>query len=288
MKKVCFLSVMIVLIGFGACTPLSRKAALKTEIDTLSYFYGMSRADGVKNHLLMQGVDTAFMDAFYKGFLDGVKHYSPKDLAYEEGKRIAQMISNQWIDGLNQEIFMGDSTYSVNRLAMLHGFIQGVKFGDETRIMQAQSYGYVKMESVKDEFRRQKFANIIVASEKILADNKSKPDVTTTSSGLQYKIITQGDGAIPSERALVKVHYRGTLADGTEFDSSYKNNAPASFRVNGVIKGWSEALQLMPVGSKWELYIPYNLGYDVHGSPPTIPPYATLIFEVELISIESD
>jgi FKBP-type peptidyl-prolyl cis-trans isomerase FklB len=118
-----------------------------------------------------------------------------------------------------------------------------------------------------------------------LAANKAKADVVTLPSGLQYKILKAGAGPKPAATDTVTVNYRGTLIDGTEFDSSYKRGEPASFPVNGVIKGWTEALQLMPVGSKWQLVIPTDLAYGERGGGATIGPNATLIFEVELLSI---
>ncbi len=123
-------------------------------------------------------------------------------------------------------------------------------------------------------------------SEAFLAENKSKPGVQVTASGLQYKILTEGNGPKPASNDTVVVNYRGTLLDGTEFDSSYKRGQPATFRVNGVIKGWSEALQMMPVGSKWQLFIPPDLAYGQRGTP-NIGPEATLIFEVELADIKT-
>lgn len=117
-------------------------------------------------------------------------------------------------------------------------------------------------------------------------ENNSKQDgVVTLESGLQYKIIKAGTGASPKAESKVQVHYRGTLLDGTEFDSSYKRGEPASFPVNGVIPGWTEALQLMKEGAKWQLVIPASLAYAERGAPPMIPPNATLIFDVELLKI---
>jgi FKBP-type peptidyl-prolyl cis-trans isomerase FklB len=120
-----------------------------------------------------------------------------------------------------------------------------------------------------------------------LAANKSKPDVVTLPSGLQYKIITAGTGPKPSATDTVVCNYRGTLLDGKEFDSSAKHNGPATFPVSGVIKGWTEALQLMPVGSKWQLFVPADLAYGDRGAGEDIAPGSTLIFEVELVSIDS-
>jgi len=120
-----------------------------------------------------------------------------------------------------------------------------------------------------------------------LAANKAKADVVTLPSGLQYKILTPGTGPKPTATDSVVCNYRGTLIDGKEFDSSYKRGQPATFPVGGVIKGWTEALQLMPVGSKWQLFVPSDLAYAERGSGPDIGPNATLIFEVELLSIQS-
>jgi FKBP-type peptidyl-prolyl cis-trans isomerase FklB len=122
--------------------------------------------------------------------------------------------------------------------------------------------------------------------EAFLAANATKEGVVTLPSGLQYKVITPGSGASPKASDTVTVHYRGRLIDGTEFDSSYKRNEPTSFPVGGVIPGWTEALQLMKVGAKWELYIPAKIAYGDRGAGGVIPPGATLIFEVELLSIK--
>jgi FKBP-type peptidyl-prolyl cis-trans isomerase len=120
-----------------------------------------------------------------------------------------------------------------------------------------------------------------------LTANKSKEGVVMLPSGLQYKILTAGSGPKPTASDTVVCNYRGTLISGAEFDSSYKRGQPASFPVNGVIKGWTEALQLMPVGSKWQLFVPSELGYGDRGAGADIGPGATLIFEVELLSIQS-
>ena len=122
--------------------------------------------------------------------------------------------------------------------------------------------------------------------EAFLAENKKKEGVKTTGSGLQYKVITAGNGPMPKDTDTVSVNYRGTLIDGSEFDSSYKRGEPVSFPVNGVIKGWTEALRLMKVGSKWQLFIPSNIAYGERGAGGQIGPNATLIFEVELLSIK--
>lgn len=123
------------------------------------------------------------------------------------------------------------------------------------------------------------------AGEQFLAENAKRENIQITESGLQYEILETGTGDIPAASATVRTHYAGTLIDGTEFDSSYKRGEPAEFPVNGVIAGWTEALQLMPVGSKWKLYIPYGLAYGDRGAGGAIGPYQALIFDIELIAI---
>jgi FKBP-type peptidyl-prolyl cis-trans isomerase FklB len=122
--------------------------------------------------------------------------------------------------------------------------------------------------------------------EAFLKENAQKPGIKTTASGLQYRVVSTGTGPLPKLTDTVKVHYRGTLLDGTEFDSSYKRNQPAVFPLNGVIKGWTEALQLMKVGSKWQIFLPASLAYGEQGAGQVIGPNSTLIFDVELLGIE--
>jgi FKBP-type peptidyl-prolyl cis-trans isomerase FklB len=137
----------------------------------------------------------------------------------------------------------------------------------------------------QEELNKTKFKDYIDQNEAYLASNKAKAGVTVTASGLQYEVIKMGDGPKPTAQNTVKVHYVGTLIDGTEFDSSVKRNQPAQFPVSGVIPGWTEALQLMPVGSKFNLVIPQSLAYGAKGAGEVIKPFSTLIFQVELLEI---
>lgn len=136
-----------------------------------------------------------------------------------------------------------------------------------------------------DAVRQERQKALAAEGQKFLEENQKKEGVNLTESGLQFRVLTQGEGAIPARTDHVRVHYTGKLVDGTVFDSSVQRGEPAEFPVNGVIAGWIEALTLMPVGSKWELAIPYNLAYGERGAGASIPPFSTLIFEVELLEI---
>ena len=143
-----------------------------------------------------------------------------------------------------------------------------------------------RMFAVQQERLKEVSARNLEEGTAFMAQNAKKDGVKTLPSGLQYKVIKEGKGKMPKAEDTVTVNYRGTFMDGTEFDSSYKRGEPVTFQVNGVIKGWTEALQLMKEGSKWELFIPSDLAYGERGAGQTIPPNSTLIFEVELISVQ--
>ncbi|ARD40154.1 peptidylprolyl isomerase [Edwardsiella ictaluri] len=136
-----------------------------------------------------------------------------------------------------------------------------------------------------DAVRREQQKALAEAGERFLAENAQQNDVTVTESGLQFKVLKQGEGVIPSRQDKVRVHYTGRLVDGTVFDSSEQRGEPAEFPVGGVIAGWIEALSMMPVGSRWQLYIPHQLAYGERGAGAAIAPYSALIFDVELLDI---
>lgn len=289
MKKVSIFMAIAAAASLASCTAQAPKANLKTDIDSLSYSIGMAQTQGLKGYLTGRlDVDTAYMAEFIKGLNEGANKTSKKDIAYMAGLQIGQQISNQMMKGINQELFAGDSTKTISKDNFLAGFIAGtLEKGGAMTMEAAQEYTRTAMETIKAKAMEEKYADNKAAGEKFLAENKAKDGVKTTESGLQYKVITEGKGEIPADTCKVKVNYKGTLIDGTEFDSSYKRNEPATFRANQVIKGWTEALTMMPVGSKWELYIPQELAYGSRESGQ-IKPFSTLIFEVELVGIEKD
>ena len=221
MKKVTFIMALAVGAGLASCTAQSPKANLKTDVDSLSYAIGMARTEGLTQYLMQQGVDTTQMAEFIKGFNEGAAKTSKKDVAYMTGMQIGQMVGKQWVEGFNQQIFGGDSTQTISRENLLAGFIAGIT--DKSNVMTkeaATAYMRDGMEAIKEKALAVKYADNKAAGEKFLAENKTKEGVKTTPSGLQYKVITEGKGEIPADTCKVKVNYKGTLIDGTEFDLS--------------------------------------------------------------------
>lgn len=208
---------------------------------------------------------------------DRVELKSPKDsLSYSIGMNVGQNLKMQGFD-VNTAIVargMNDILDSIPTL-ITEDQAQAILMSSQQQMMEKQQE-VVKMQAEKSKTEGEIF----------LTENKKKEGVVTLPSGLQYRIITKGTGKKPSATDTVTVHYRGTLIDGTEFDSSIKRGQPATFALNAVIKGWTEGLQQMPMGSKYNLYIPPELAYGDRGAGNVIPPNSALIFEVELISIK--
>ncbi|MCL2510900.1 MAG: FKBP-type peptidyl-prolyl cis-trans isomerase [Bacteroidales bacterium] len=203
------------------------------------------------------------------------------------GLQIGQQFGSQTLDQFSQKIFGIEATERLDKNNFIAGFTAGATKDDVIMDMNfAGEYLDNKLEELETKRMEKEFAFNKIAGVAFLEDNKTKEGVVVLPSGLQYKIIKAGKGAIPALNDRVKVHYRGTLIDGTEFDSSYKRDEPAGFSLFGVIPGWTEALAMMPVGSKWMLYIPYELAYGNQQKGQLIAPFSALIFEVELLEIE--
>jgi FKBP-type peptidyl-prolyl cis-trans isomerase FklB len=287
MKKIVLFAAIAAAVGFASCTAQAPKANLKNEVDTLSYMMGVNNTQGLNDFLVgRMGVDLNDMDAFLEGFIEASTKTSKKDKAYMAGLQIGQQVAVDMFEGINQQIFGGDSLQSLNKADFLAGFIAAVKGNAAFTLDSARVYVETHADAIKAKALESRYGENKAAGEAFLAENAKKEGVVTTESGLQYKVIKEGKGEVPTATSTVKVNYKGTLIDGTEFDSSYKRNEPTTFRANQVIKGWTEALTMMPVGSKWELYIPYNLAYGSRETGGDIKPFSTLIFEVELLEIE--
>lgn len=231
------------------------------------------------------------LNQFIKGLTEAIdlEEKSP----YANGLSIGVQFSQMMLPQFNEMLFGSDSTKSVNKDQVLAGIISALK-NQELAISKMDANGMVQTAAEKAQAEQQmrqeedlkvQHQESIAAGDAFMAENGAKEGVVTLPSGLQYEIIRAGNGPMPTETDRVKVHYHGTLIDGTVFDSSVDRGEPATFGVTQVIAGWTEALKLMPVGSKWRLYVPYDLAYG-SADRGTIKPFSNLIFDVELLAIE--
>lgn len=192
--------------------------------------------------------------------------------SYGIGLQVGQQLKESGLQDLQPE-------------ALLAGLTDSLQGNTPQVAVEAVHRALREIHERADVIRREQQKEQAATGEAFLADNASKEGVSVTESGLQFKVLKKGDGPIPAQKDQVRVHYTGRLIDGTVFDSSVERGQPAEFPVNGVIAGWVEALSMMPVGSKWQLYIPYNLAYGERGAGASIPPFSALIFDVELLAI---
>lgn len=192
--------------------------------------------------------------------------------SYGIGLQVGQQLNESGLEGLQPE-------------ALLAGLRDAMEGSAPAVPVEAVHRALREIHERADAVRREQQKGLAEAGQKFLEENAKNDDVTVTESGLQFKVLEKGEGTIPARQDQVRVHYTGRLVDGTVFDSSVERGQPAEFPVNGVIPGWIEALTMMPVGSKWQLYIPHNLAYGERGAGAAIPPYSALVFDVELLEI---
>lgn len=258
---------------------------LASSSDSVSYAAGMTMTNGLVPFLLQQKMDTTLMGEFVRSFMENVKRGDdPKMKAYVIGMSIAQQVSERMLPGMKQEF--ENTPDSILADLFYRGFTDAL-MKDTTIFTQSKAEDYFTEKQKADKAIREEklYGANRDAGKKFLEENAQKEGVITLPSGLQYKVLVKGEGEVPTRSDKVKVHYEGRLLDGTVFDSSYKRNEPSEFTPTQVIKGWTEALTMMPVGSKWQLYIPYELAYGERGAGEDIKPYSTLIFDVELLDI---
>lgn len=255
---------------------------LKNGSDSLSYAAGIAFTNGLTEYLKQaHNLDETYMPDFIRGLNDMLKDGNdPKMKAYAAGMEIAGRLSGTMIEKYKKEFAENNDT--IVNTVLYRGFNDAL-LKDTTIFDMKGAEKLLADKSEANKARKEKSYQAI--EKKFLDENAAKEGVITTPSGLQYKIIEKGTGDIPKSTDEVIVHYEGRLLDGTVFDASRKHgDKPLQFRANQVIKGWTEALTMMPVGSKWQLFIPYRLGYGERAAGQ-IKPYSTLIFDVELIGI---
>ena len=294
MKKILFVALAVMAsASFSTIEAKSKKkkkeqntvvpVQLNSSSDSLSYAAGISFTNGLIAYMVkQQGVDTAYMADFIAGFKDAVSAgLVPQQKARIAGIDIAGQVMNRMLPGMKREFT--NTPDSIVDDIFYRGFTDALQ-NDTTILKMADAEALFNAKQQSNKEAKNKASRD--AGQKFLSENKGKEGVITLPSGLQYKVLKQGDGIVPQRTDKVNVHYEGRLIDGTVFDASTKHGTqPASFRADQVIKGWTEALTMMPIGSKWQLYIPYQLAYGERGSG-NIPPYAALIFDVELIGID--
>ena len=289
MKKLTFVATMAIAAAiFTSCGNGTPKANLKSDIDSMSYAMGITQTQGLNEYLVERlGVDTTYINDFIKGLNDGANAGdNKKKAAYYAGIQIGQQISNQMIVGINHEIFGNDSTKSISLKNFMAGFVAGTTGkGQKMNLEEAQKLAMSKMQEIKAKVVAQEYGPNKEAGEKFMAETAKKEGVKPLENGVYYKVIKEGSGAMPKDTSLVKVHYEGRMTDGKVFDSSYQRGEPVTLRANQVIKGFTEALVHMPVGSTWEVYIPQEMAYGER-EQGQIKPFSPLVFKIELISLE--
>ena len=273
--------------AFTGCGNSTPKASLKSDVDTMSYAIGLAQTQGLKEYLVGSlGVDTAYMAEFIKGLNEGANAGdNKKKAAYYAGIQIGQQISTRMIKGINHEVFGEDSTKTISMKNFMAGFVAGTTGkGALMTVDSAQNVAQTLMQAIKAREMEKTYGPNKEAGEKFLAANAKKDGVKTLPSGVQYKVIKEGTGAIPADTSLVKVHYEGRLLNDSIFDSSYKRGEPINLRCNQTIKGWTDAMVHMPAGSIWEVYIPQDLAYGER-EQGIIKPFSMLIFKIELLEV---
>lgn len=258
----------------GKCGKKVATIVLETTLDSINYAFGVANGTDVRAYVLAEDTTGDGFNEFVKAVNAGLKKkcINPQNIAM--GEQIGKTIKEQEANGL-----VGVEQLVTDFELIKQGFINGL-YQDESQFTQQEAADYIQ-----NAIASLKYGQTKQEGEEFLAANATKESVIVTESGLQYEVIKMGKGPKPSATDRVRVHYHGTLIDGTVFDSSVERGEPITFGLNQVIAGWTEGVQLMPVGSKFRFYIPQELGYGAREAG-SIPPYSTLIFEVELLGIE--
>lgn len=258
----------------GTCPSKAKTVALKSLNDSLNYAFGLMNGSEISMYVLAEDTLGKQKANLIKHINKGLKEKVRNPQLKIMGEQIGKNIKEQEANGL-----IGEPKLETDFALIKQGFINGL-LGDESQF-DSHSAG----EYIQATLNHLKYGDTKEQGEKFLEENKLREGVIVTESGLQYEVLKMGKGKKPAATDRVKVHYHGTLTDGTVFDSSVERGEPIVFGLNQVIAGWTEGVQLMPVGSKFKFYIPQNLGYGERAAG-SIPPYSTLIFEVELLDIE--
>lgn len=295
MKKSIFFSAFAAIALLTSCGKGSPSASMNNSVDTISYELGMVIApedDQLNAYLAQMGSDSTHSEEFLKGLRDGISVGDDKaKSAYYQGLQAGMNIKMQTIAGVENQIFGNDSTKKLNVKNVIAGIFdvraKKTKLKMNGKAVSREEAGNDLQARIETEAKRiysEKYAEAKKKNEAYMAQVAKDAAVRPAGNGVFYKVIKEGSGAMPKPTDVVEVRYTGKLIDGKVFDSTGENTAPLPLQQ--MIKGFSTALVKMPVGSKWEIYIPYNLGYGELGQGP-VTPFSTLIFEVELAAIQA-
>lgn len=281
---------------FSACNqkPGAVKANLKTDIDTLSYALGLANSptdEQIKSYLMQAGADSLYVNEFIKGIKEGLSvGDDKKEMAYQLGLQTGLQMKTRMFQGLENQVFAGDSTQHLSNKLFLAGFNDGRKHASQLinengDTLYAEKINEILMPLIENMTKKANdkvYGEKKKASEEFIANIAKQEGVKALEGGVYYKVISEGKGAVPTASQTVEVEYEGRLIDGSVFDTS--RGSTVKFPCNAVIKGWNIALTNMPVGSEWEIYVPWNLAYGESAQGP-IPPYSALVFKVKLVNI---
>lgn len=274
----------IVAAGFASCGNSTPKEDLKSDVDSLSYAFGIDQGQSAKQYLQQMQIDTAYIDEFIKGMNDGAQNADDKKrAAYNAGIGVGMQMNMIIKQQINRQIFGEDSTRTISMNNFLSGFAASAKGkGQKMTVEQARNIEQNTSKSIQQKAAEKTFGANKKKSDAYMAANAKKAGVKTIGQGVQVKELKAGSGAAPKATDVVKINYVGKTIEGKVFD--HRNNA--TMPVSGVIPGFTEALTKMPVGAKWEITIPYSAGYGSQQPSPAIKPFSTLVFTVELLGIE--
>lgn len=287
MKKLSYFFAAGVVAVMASCGNGTPKADLKNDVDTLSYAIGMAQTRGLRDYLTRMGVDSTYLNDFIKGLNEGANAGDDKKkTAYYMGLQIGQQISQQMVKSINYEIFGEDSTQTISLKNFMAGFVTATLEKEGLMPLEkADSVARAKQMEIQQAQMEKLYGEWKKENEDYMAKIAAQSGLGKLENGVYYKVLTEGTGEIPADTSRVKVHYEGRLINDTIFDSSYKREEPTTFRCNQVIAGWTNALTHMPVGSKWEVYIPQDQAYGEREAGQ-IKPFSTLVFTIELLDIE--
>ena len=292
MKKLFFAAIAATAL-LGACNkPGATTAHLRTDVDTLSYALGMANSasdEEIKNYLVQAGADSMYVEQFFKGIKDGLNASdNKKEMAYQLGLQTGMQMKTRMFTSIEGQVFADDSTSHLSSKNFFMGMNDGrhgksalVIDGKEVDREGVQELLMNMVNSMKEKANEKVYGPKKQASAAFMENVAKQPGVQALEGGVYYKVITEGKGEIPAANSIAEVEYEGRLMDGTVFDASHGQTI--KFACNQVIPGWTIALTHMPVGSEWEVYIPWEKAYGAQGQGP-IPPYSALVFKVKLVN----